>query len=125
MKILQQAYRFIKYGKQVGKVHSDGAILYSGGLFGRGGKFTKRLIGADGRVLRVIERVPLHKECLYVEDSRLNPRTNMTTITRTIYCKNKSIGKDVFISKEKPGDKSYTIDPNSQVSSNYHIFRNR
>jgi len=53
--VARKAYRYVRYGKQIGKVHADGSTLHeSQDIFGIAR--TKCLVGKDGDVKKIITR---------------------------------------------------------------------
>jgi len=105
--VVRKAYRYVRYGKQIGKVHADGSTLHKGNsLFGTPG--TKYVVGKKGDVKKVITRERVGKSCFRVtqavpkkSDSYI--RRNEWDVTRTIYSNEpRGIGEFKFIGKYSP-----------------------
>lgn len=103
MKILTSAYRYFKYGRQIGQVHPNGSRLYSGNYFRKTGEKTKTLVGRDGTVLKTISNRRTGKDCFNCEYVETIPDSTQALITRTSYCNMppyRYIHKDMFIGEK-------------------------
>lgn len=104
MNIITSVYRFIRYGRQIGKVHSNGSRLYSGSYIRKSGG-TKTLVSHNGDVLRTISKRKISPYCFEVEDVERIPRSSKALVKSTTYSNDESlrcIVQDQFIGEKYP-----------------------
>ena len=102
MNIIKSAYRYVLYGRQIGKVHTDGSRLYSGSYLSKFGR-TKTLVSRKGEVLRTISKKNVRPSSFNIEDVEYIPRTNKGLVKKSIYStdpQNRFIHMDMFIGKK-------------------------
>ena len=104
MNIITSAYRYVRYGRQIGKVHSNGSRLYSGTYFSKSGG-TKSLVSYKGDVLRTISKRRTGPYCFEVENVERIPRSNKALVRSSVYSTQeplRCIVHDVFIGEKYP-----------------------
>lgn len=102
MNIIKSAYRYALYGRQIGKVHTDGSRLYSGSYLSKFGR-TRTLVSRKGEVLRTISKQKGWSNSFNIEDVEYIPRTNKALVRKSIYStdpQDRFIHTDMFIGKK-------------------------
>ena len=125
MNIITSAYRFVRYGRQIGKVHTNGSRLYSGSYIRKSGG-TKTLVSHKGDVLRTISKRKTGPYCFEVEDVEKIPHSNKALVRSSIYSNQEPlrfIVQDVFIGEKYPNGWALAggNGANFISSNNYHL----